>query len=977
MLPSNEPLSERKKGDPILLKTNLKDVPIPEKLRNWKCQSVNELINKPLQEKKKFLISFTGSVRKGFLDTSSILRRLDLNKTEADLSPFNAMEMLTEPNFQTNNSVLNTSRSSNSNKTSRSGNNNTFKTLIKEDYSSYIQILKRIYPSFKFNHYNRISTEYLEYFKKYGEEGDINNRNFRPAGFDYTMIDKKDYKPSNLLDILGVQEKIDVPSNEFKIKTDFLSRSDPYEIAMIKEDLSFKTGVIDKELNHILQSQANQLYNYIEKNKDLKKQIDDYTEEMKNKIDIHKKIYQNFKNNSVQLLLKESKKKQIRKLLIPLKILNELGNCMKELELISLSENENKIKQISDSTNIAKEKIKLFKKYNNNIKSNLITEVENKIMKYESQGEENLNDKFAENVEKLIQKCLIYDKTKDLISSNFENYKNKKSNITLSEIENKNPNLVFIEKDYEFIDEKENIYIKYLLIYNNYSSKQEIYKLLISILDMFEIIIKDNLDINSIVDVFKSVFKKIISKNFEEIENKSVNKLTNIEIISNCYSNIISNYSYIIQLIQNNFGMNVKIFNEVTTMIKNDMNELVKCLISAYLHQLIYENENENENENDWIKFLISLDETKEKTKIFSNCTKMNWNLVIEGAYNNYYMNFDETKTKDLASKLDNLTWTPIENISIKYQEMFDVLYNKENIDKINNIQANNIILIESNNNNEKGNEFLLLNNENSNDNKKHKITLFSYSYIKYAYEYLIIYLYAPNETFKNNILNKIYKVTKDILSQTTNFIMNTQKTEIETSLYYSDLFIIETCLKKFLTINNNNNNFYQEAIKTINDLKKTCKDNIQHLIKDCTSQFNDAFNKLNFKNYPIFDDGKTYNDYVKKLTILKRLYDNMFNKFTDEDIKDLFKTEYDIMVNNFKESVINKGIMEDDKQLKQFRKELLYLKKVFQLFAIVDTSSYQSIMDELKVKVNPNKLPKKKKTKKKQEKEDNDEEEN
>ena len=38
---------------------------------------------------------------------------------------------------------------------------------------------------------------------------------------------------------------------------------------MIKEDLSFKTGVIDKELNHILESEATTLYNYIENNIDL------------------------------------------------------------------------------------------------------------------------------------------------------------------------------------------------------------------------------------------------------------------------------------------------------------------------------------------------------------------------------------------------------------------------------------------------------------------------------------------------------------------------------------------------------------------------------------------------------------------------------------------------------------------------------------------------------------------------------------
>ena len=63
-----------------------------------------------------------------------------------------------------------------SNKTSKS--NSSFKLLIREDYSWYIKILKRIYTSFKYNHYRAINNEYYEYYKKYREEGDINNRNF-------------------------------------------------------------------------------------------------------------------------------------------------------------------------------------------------------------------------------------------------------------------------------------------------------------------------------------------------------------------------------------------------------------------------------------------------------------------------------------------------------------------------------------------------------------------------------------------------------------------------------------------------------------------------------------------------------------------------------------------------------------------------------------------------------------------------------
>ena len=104
-----------------------------------------------------------------------------------------------------------------------------------------------------------------------------------------------------------MQENITDDPKKFKIKTDFLKRSDPFELKMIKEDLSFKTGVIDKELNHILESQANILYNYIENNIDLKNQINDFSLEMKKKIDFQKIISKNYINNSSKLFLKKNK----------------------------------------------------------------------------------------------------------------------------------------------------------------------------------------------------------------------------------------------------------------------------------------------------------------------------------------------------------------------------------------------------------------------------------------------------------------------------------------------------------------------------------------------------------------------------------------------------------------------------------------------------------------------------------------------
>ena len=943
----------------INLKTNLEDVPISPKLNNFKSLSVTELINQPEYAKKRLfsIASFANTMRKGIINTSSIMRG-ELNRTEADLTPFNGMEILSETSFTTNgldSSISSYSNKSNiSNRTSKS--NSSFKILIKEDYSGYIQILRRIYPSFKFNHYNRISNEYYEYYKKYGEEGDINNRNFAIKGYagDNNKIknEKGQYKRSNLLDILGVQDDIAEDPKYFKIKSDFLSRKDPYELKMIKEDLSFKTGVIDKELNHILESEATTLYNYIENNIDLNKKIDEFSEKMK-------------------------KKKDYQKIL---KILNELGKCMKELELISLSENENKIKQISDATNIAREKIKLLKKLNiNNQKGTLLFEIESKLTNYENQGELKLFDQFAQNFETLIKLCLIYNKEEEIYNSLAGGSSNEsKKTYNLENDKNSLNIIIQNENDFELIDNEKKIYIKYLLIYNNNKVKNKIYKLLISILDMFDIIIKDNMDITSIVDLFKKSFKKIISNNFEIIEKVPIDKLSSIKIISNCYSIILSNFVYIIQLVQDNFGLNgKKIFGEVVDKIKSEMDELAKALVLAYLHEKMFE------NENDWKIFLTEVKKTKSISNIYYQNSKLKWDEMTLNLYQDYLTNFNEIKTKELTEEYNNLLWDQITNISPQYQDMFDVLYTNQNINSLQ-IEIEKMITINSSseqNNLETKNEFLILKNENNENDKKHKISKFSYSYIKYIYEYLVVYTNIPQPTLRDNITNKIIKLTKDVLLFSKDLIINQtgkinnikQITEKETALYFSDLIIIQICIKIFIESKNNAN--VNEIIDTLKSIKSTCYDIITQLTAEVSSSFISEFNALNFKDYNTFKSAKEYNSYTKKLTPLKRIYDHIGNAFLDEDIKKIFSQTFDNMFNQFKQIVINKGIIDKDEQLKQFRNEMNYIKKVFKLFSTIDCGKYKDIVDELITKINPNKLPKKKK-KAKQEKEEKEEKE-
>ena len=984
MNPSNSIISERKRGEPINLKTDLNDVKINPRLYKLKRLSVSELINQPAITKKKFSItSFAGAMRKGILNTSSIIRGYDLNRTEADLTPFNTMEILSETSFTSSplesarsNYSIKSNRLSNLNKMTKQKSTNTFKMLVKEDYSGYIQILKRIYPSFKFNHYNRISNEYYEYYKKYGEEGDINNRN-------YMKINKNkkegEYKKSNLLEILGVQENISDEPSKFKIKTDYLSRTEPYELKMIKEDLSFKTGVIDKELNHILESEANILYNYIENNIDLKNQINDFSVEMKNKIDFQKSLKTKYIKNSALLILKGNKKEQIIKLLKPLKILNELGICMKKLKFISLSENENKISQISESTNIAREKIKLLKNYNYKAqKNNLLYEIENKISNYENQGEIKLNDQLSQNFERLMNLTLIYNKNDDVYNMAAISSENtNKKNYILTKEEDDINTFKYNEDDFELINNDENIYIKYLLIYNNNKNNNRIYKLLISILDMFDIIIRDNLDISSIVDIFKNLFNKIITYSFEKIEKTSENKLITTKIISNCYSIILSNFSYTIQLIQSNFGLNGKrIFNEVFEMMKNEMDEFVKALILAYLHEKVLD------IENSWVSFLKELNDIKLISNVYFQNSKINWNEMIMDIYQDYFTSYHEIKTKEFTEEFKQYDWEQVKNINEQYQLMFDILNTNQNINKLN-IELDKIILLskdKDNNNIGEKKEFLIIKNESNENDKNHKISKISLDYIRFAYEYLVIYASSP-DNLKDNIMNKIMKLTKDILESSSNIIINStgkindkQITEKETALYYSDLIIIQKCIKNFIDAKNFGKMILniKEVVDSLNSLKNTCFDVITELTQDVSTSFLNDFNTLNFSNYKTFETAKEYNSYIKKLTTIKKLYDNIGNSFLIQDINKIFSQLFDNMFKQFKQIVLNKGIIEKDDQLKQFRNELNYIKKVFKFFSIVDCGKYKEIIDDLIIKANPNKLPKKKKKAKHAKEEDN-----
>ena len=920
----------------INIKTDLKDEPINTKLLNYNYQNINQLINYRLPPKKKLSIFSFKNKTKTYLNEINE----NLNKTEIN---FNTME-LTDSSFQE--TLADTSFDSQ--KSSRiEYNYNSFKILLNEDYNSYTDILKKIYPSFEFNHYNKIKDEYYEYFKKYGEN-DINNRNSKyNTNINNISIDKE-YKKSNLLDILGVQKNIVEPPEKFRIKDDFLSRKDITELKMIKEDLSFKTGIIDKELESILESQANKFYNYIENNNKFVNLIYYYADEIKIKKDKQKIIKSNYISNSMKLVLKQKKKKELEKLLTITYYMNDLKKYIFFLKNLSATsnKNENIFREISKYSNLAKEKIKYLKTQLNNKKCSFLISAENIINTYENKEDLNLVEKFTSNVKMLIEKCLIYNNGDNITDKNNKKINNKNWNLTL---ENKSLNEIsFSEDDFQYIDNNKNIYIKYLLIYNNINKNSDIFNFVVSILDLFDIIIKMKVDNTLIISIFQDIFKNIISYNLKEIENQTTNKLLLIKIISNCYSILLSNYSYIIYLIQKNFNLNINniSFNSIIKTMRIEMDKLLIELINSYLNGILYE---------EWKYFIDGYTKAKINCEIYFKINKLNWDKITNNIFTKFIIDFKESQTRELMNEYNknniyNLSWDQLNNINNIYQKMFEKLYIEKNLDKITlkqidiNNNSNNNYLLQNNNN-----YIYFINEINAND-CGHKISNFSCLFIKYTYEFLYVYLLTNNPSLKKSLIDQLYKVTKDLLLYTEDIIVNNPTglinnnkkiTEKEISLYYSDLLVIENCLKNFLLIYPD-----QDINEILYELKNNCIDNIEDSLQNISDAIINDFKGVEFNNVISNNGNKEINNYAKNFSKFKKIYDELGNAFTSVNIKDIFYNKFEMLFNEFNEIINDKGGIKNLKEFNQFKNDILFIKKIINIMDSLDCNKYQEILN-------------------------------
>ena len=988
-----EPEEYNRKG-PMVLKTKLKNVQITDKLRNWKPQNFSELINQPFGQQKNTFSSLTiktfkDSLKSNLITNSFIGKTLskqqDPNRTQAGMNIL--LNLKNRNNDIPQGKLLDLTQI----RIPKNDNNNfklkefyeeeQMKILLKENYSNYTIKLKSLYPKFQFNHYYVTRSELIEnYYRKYGEEGDINNRNFanktllekqkknnninnnkKKENDSFIKIEEEKYKQSNLLEILGVQENVKVSPDKFRIKKDFLSRTDVVEINMIQQDLTFKMGIINKELDSILQEYGKKIYNYTEKNSILKNQIEEYLKNMNNKKQRKKEINKRYIDNSSKLIMKGLRKVKIKKILNYLYSLQKIKNDVNNLDYILSSDDYFEIKNIGNNITQIRNSMKEYKdNFKTKIRIKIIKSIENKIKLCENKTEERMFDQFTLNIEKLLNICLIYKSTDfDLLKKSREiTIKNDsdKNNWNLEKEKETKNKFFFMNEDFELIETHTNKFIKYLLIYNNLNTNL-IYNLLLSILDMFDTIIKDGMDMSIITIKYKEILRTIIVNNFDLIEKESNNKLVIIYIISNCYTILLSNYFYIIELLQKNFGLNIKIFNEVTQVIREEMDKFISIVILAYLHEVMFDHE--------WSEFLAGLKLAKKYCYMYlsNGYTNLNYETMTNDVYQEYINYFDTTEAKKLKEKINKINLEQVTNIDIKYQQMFEVLYTSRGIESLtpDQVDIKKIYTNKKDNNDNNinnNNEYIIINHINEEENEennneikseenisKHKISELSLLYIKYTYQILNIFVSTTNDDLKDNVVNILFKNTKDILISTNNFIVtnntNNPSAYKKISLYCSDLTVMENSLCSILDLYEN-----EELELLFNDIHQSCIDIISHSIGIIISTIISNFNNLDFDNYPILDNEN--NNFTLNFGKILEYYKDIINCVLNEDLEKVFDKVFENLFDEINKIIKNKGKIKKENELKQCVKDFDYIKENLKKFEGINVDKYINIIDKI-----------------------------
>ena len=722
-----------------------------------------------------------------------------------------------------------------------------------------------------------------------------------------------------------------------------------------------------------------------------------------------KEIKEKTMKNSGNIILKRLKMNNVLKVINKLKVYTKLKNNMNNLEQF-ISDPKNYQKTL-DLINKCKNDIEILKQENNsnNTTDPIIEIFQNKLVEYKNENDGYMSGELSQVLNNYFGKFFLIDY--DINEKNYKLY--EKYNISKFVLEKISlypkkyndimTSIIFSEakEELEKMSDICDYYIKSNLINNLYTQLRGIFLTLtektmnniISIIneelikeeeikeekenkeEYSDINIQNEITILLCLLVSKNKFKEILIE-FIDILYKKLEKNENID------EKIINEINYIKILIQKNIS------NKFLEQIKKCLETISSCNnLDIYINNFYLVLEMLKDEISNYEKTEDNIDQTEKEENELHNIIIEQQKKFVENITNYLITKFETDKYK---------SWEALKEIPQRYQNLLNIFFSfdinnnclkDENI--ITKFPSEKIKLIkeledeeeEKTNNSDDNTD--IINNQlitiKSGDNSEIKIksnqTLLEI--IQLSFDTLKMFTIFHKEcygsilqNFTRIILSHLNFQTEQIYSGQCNFAVSQQEICITHCIFILIEYIYEHIKTSdfFLTVadvcESNIADNYLDLDKEINKCCDLSKKRMEDLIENHC--INDTYNKLQeikLPYYNVISGDVPVNEYcIYYVSILKDIYESMINCYEDNFIKEMMNKALDDFFNKFEDYILHGKKIEDENCLKQFKRDMIFLKKNLIFITIIDLTELKNRIDNINKSVLPEWLRPKKK---------------
>ena len=151
------------------------------------------------------------------------------------------------------------------------------------------------------------------------------------------------------------------------------------------------------------------------------------------------------------------------------------------------------------------------------------------------------------------------------------------------------------------------------------------------------------------------------------------------------------------------------------------------------------------------------------------------------------------------------------------------------------------------------------------------------------------------------------------------------------------------------------------------NEINKCCelsKKKLEDLIENhCINETLNKLYEIKLPYYNVISGDVPVNEYcISYVSILKDIYESMNNCYEENFIKEMMNKALDDFFDKFEDYILHGKKIEDENCLKQFKRDMIFLKKNLVFINIIDLTGVKNRIDNINKSVLPEWLRHKKK---------------